>query len=69
MLQGVKTIAFNAGMIGAVAMLQYLSEVSWVEHLAALGPTGALVAPMLVFGINMALRWMTTSPVLGRKAA
>lgn len=69
MLSGFKTIAFNAGLIALVAALQYLSEVSWVEHLAALGPTGALLAPMVVFAINMVLRWVTTSPVLGRRSA
>lgn len=66
MLTGFKTIGFNAGIIGAVAVLQYLSNVSWADYL---GPTGIVVAPIVVAGINIALRFVTSSPALGRKAA
>jgi hypothetical protein len=66
MLTGFKTIGFNAAIIAAVAVLQYLSNVSWADYL---GPTGVLVAPIIVAGINIALRFVTTSPALGRKPA
>lgn len=63
MLQGFKTILFNLAIIMVVAGLEFLGHVSWADYL---GPTGIVVAPIIVAGINIALRWVTTSPALGR---
>ena len=57
MLKGYRTIILNALIAGSVPALNSLMSVDWV---AALGPTWAMVA---VAGLNVVMRFVTTTPV------
>lgn len=56
-LKGWKTVIFNAGIVALTAGLQELAGVNWVEYV------GEVWAMGVVAGINLALRWVTTTPI------
>ena len=56
-MKGYRTLAVNAGMAGGAAILHYLAGVDLNQYV---GPTGALIGAGV---INLALRFLTTTPV------
>lgn len=59
-LKGWRTVAVNVGIAAATAALPVLAGVDWVALV------GAKAAIVIVAGVNLGLRMITTSPV-GRK--
>jgi hypothetical protein len=60
-LTGFRTVAFNVGGVMLIAGLQNLTGVNWTDYVS---PTFAL---MIAFGVNTALRFVTTTPIFSSK--
>jgi len=56
-MKGYRTIIVNALIAAATGALQYGAGVNWIE---AVGPTWSA---LIITGINVALRLITTTPV------
>lgn len=56
-MKGFRTLAFNAALVGGTAVLTWASGVDWTQYVS---PS---VAVIVIAGINVALRLITTSPV------
>lgn len=56
-MKGWKTFLFNAGITAVPAALAWLASYDWTQHVS---PTVALV---IVGGVNLALRAVTSTPI------
>lgn len=60
-MTGFRTMAFNVGGAMLIAGLQKLTGVNWTDYVS---PSSAL---MIAFGVNTALRFVTTTPIFSGK--
>jgi hypothetical protein len=57
-MKGWKTLAINVGLAGGTAALTYLAGIDWTQYVS---PQIAIIGAAVV---NVALRFVTTTPVL-----
>jgi hypothetical protein len=60
-MKGFKTLGFNVVVAAAAAVLPILASTDWTAYVS---PT---IAMLIVTGVNIALRFVTTTPVLSDK--
>lgn len=56
-MKGYRTLAFNAAIVGATAVLSWAAGIDWTQYVS---PSAAMI---VVAGVNVALRLVTSSPV------
>lgn len=60
-MKGFRTILFNAIGVAAPALVTWAAGIDWTQYVSPVW------APVVIAGINVALRYVTTGPV-GTKA-